>query len=319
MSDNNIVHVAVAVITNNAGQYFIARRPQEVHQGGLWEFPGGKVENTETVLEALKRELFEEVGITPVQASPLIKIHHKYTDSSVVLDVWCVNEFTGHAFGKEGQETCWINKSEFSLYDFPAANTAIINTIQLPDKYMITGNFESEEELLSKTHLGMQKGIKLIQFRAHHLSELSYFNYAKKIYDICNKENVTLLLNTSVDRYIRHRAYTFSHGLHLASKEIKFLTSLPFDNKVLISTSTHNQKELTDAEKSKVDFAVLSPVNSTLTHPDVTPIGWDRFKTLVEKSFLPIYALGGMKEEDIKKSKDYGGQGIAAIGEFWNE
>ena len=319
MPDNNIVHVAVAVITNNAGQYFIARRPEEVHQGGLWEFPGGKVEGTETVLEALKRELFEEIGITLVLASPLIKIHHEYTDKSVVLDVWCVNEFTGQAFGKEGQETRWINKSELSLYDFPAANTPIINTIQLPDKYMITGDFESEKDLLLKTHLGIQKGIKLIQFRAHHLSELSYFDYAKKIYAICNKENVTLLLNTSVDKYVGHRAHTFSQGLHLTSKEIKFLTSLSFDNKVLISTSIHNQKELTDAEKRKVDFAVLSPVKNTLTHPDVTPIGWDIFKKLVEKSFLPVYALGGMKEEDIKKSKECGAQGIAAIGEFWND
>ena len=119
MSENNIVHVAVAVIQDSHGQYFIAKRPQESHQGGLWEFPGGKVESNETVVEALKRELFEEIGITLVQASPLIQIHHNYSDKSVLLDVWSIDKFTGKAFGKEGQETCWINKSDFFSYDFP--------------------------------------------------------------------------------------------------------------------------------------------------------------------------------------------------------
>ena len=109
MSTNNIVHVAVAVIQDSHGQYFIAKRPLESHQGGLWEFPGGKVENNETVLDALKRELFEEVGIIPTHATPLIKIHHDYSDKSVLLDVWCIDNFSGTAFGKEGQEICWIN------------------------------------------------------------------------------------------------------------------------------------------------------------------------------------------------------------------
>ncbi len=76
MSLMNIVHVAVAVIKNQQGQFFIAQRPKRSHQGGLWEFPGGKIESNETVLDALNRELFEEVGITFSQASPLIRIHH---------------------------------------------------------------------------------------------------------------------------------------------------------------------------------------------------------------------------------------------------
>lgn len=319
MSDNNIVHVAVAVIQNSTGQYFIAKRPKEAHQGGLWEFPGGKVEDNETVVEALERELLEEIGIMLIQATPLIKIHHEYHDKSVVLDVRCVNEFTGQAFGKEGQETCWINKNEFSLYDFPEANRAIINTIQLPDKYMITGGFESEKELLSKIQLGFKKDIKLIQFRAHHLNELIYFDYAKKIYDICAKENVILLLNTSIEHYLKYNASNFSHGLHLTSKEIELFTSLSLDKKLLISTSIHSQRELIKAQERKIDFVVLSPVNKTQSHPNVTPLGWEGFKKLVEKSCLPVYALGGMKEEDLNKAKVSGAQGIAAIGAFWDE
>ena len=142
----NIVHVAVAVVKNRSGQYFIAKRPLDSHQGGLWEFPGGKIEDNESVLDALKRELFEEIGIELIKATPLIQIQHNYSDKSVLLDVWNVDEYSQDAFGNEGQETCWVQNDELSLYDFPAANIPIIKAIQLPDKCMITGNFNNEKE-----------------------------------------------------------------------------------------------------------------------------------------------------------------------------
>ena len=319
MPENNIVHVAVAVIQDGHGQYFIAKRPQESHQGGLWEFPGGKVENNETVVEALKRELFEEIGITLIQAKPLIQIHHNYSDKSVLLDVWCIDEFTGKAFGKEGQETCWINKSELSLYKFPVANLKIIKAIQLPDKYMITGAFEDEKELLTRVQSGLKKGIKLVQFRAHSLSKVKYLNYAKQLYDICEIEKAKLLLNTSIENYKKYNAHQFSHGLHLTTKEIDSFSSELLENNLLIATSIHNQEELLIAENNNVDFVVLSPVNKTRSHPDIIPLGWSDFKKITAKAHVPVYALGGMKEQDLKTSKDNGAQGIAAIGEFWSD
>ena len=318
MSNKNIVHIAVAVIQNSLGQYLIAKRPQETHQGGLWEFPGGKVESNETVVAALKRELLEEVGITITQSSPLIKIHHDYNDKSVLLDVWQVEKFTGDAFGREGQKTCWTNKSDFLLYDFPAANLPIITAIKLPDKYMITGDFKSEDELLSRIKSGVKKGIELLQFRAHHLREADYFTYAKKIHEFCKIENVTLLLNTSIEKYNNNNAFYFSDGVHLTKNEIGLLTSDCF-SEILVSTSVHDEKELLAAEKSNVDLVLLSPVNKTRTHPNTIPLGWDEFESLTKKANIPVYALGGMKVKDIKTSKAHGGQGIAAIGEFWSE
>jgi len=318
MSSKNIAHVAVAVIKNRHGQFLIAKRSENTHQGGLWEFPGGKVENNETVLEALKRELFEELGIRLIQATPLIQIPHDYGDKSVLLDVWCVDEFTGNAFGKEGQETYWINTSEFSLYDFPVANVPIITAIQLPDKYMITGDFKTEKELLLKIQSGLDKNIKLIQFRAYDLPEDVYFNYAKSLYDLCERENAQLMLNTSVKKYKKYKAYNFSHGLHLNSKEMKSFSSGELDEDVLVSTSTHNYEELLLPEKMDVDFILLSPVSATESHPNSIPLGWKKFKQLTEQVTIPVYALGGMTAGDIEKAKINGAQGIAAIGEFWN-
>lgn len=318
MSTKNIVHVAVAVIKNGEGQYFIAKRPQESHQGGLWEFPGGKVENNETVFDALKRELFEEIGITLLEATPLIQINHDYGDKSVYLDVFKIDDFSEEAFAKEGQKIRWIEKSDFSLYEFPIANIPIINAIQLPEKYMVTGKFSNENDLLSRIQVSIRNGIQLIQFRAQNLEEELYFDYAKKMHSICKKENVKLLLNTSVDNYKKYSADKFSHGLHLNSKELEYYFPDDFDKELLVSTSTHNQDEISLSESKNVSFIVLSPVNATLSHPDTVPLGWDKFRELTQKATMPVYALGGMKVELLDKAKICGAQGIAAIGEFWD-
>ena len=164
-------HVAVAVIVNQNNEVLVALRPDHVHQGGLWEFPGGKVESNETVISALQRELTEEIGITLLNATQLIRIHHDYDDKSVLLDVWCVNEFSGEAFGKEGQKTSWVSKEDFHLYKFPEANFPIIKALDLPDKYMITGEFNDEEDLLARVRKGLNKVIQLIQFRSPDLEE----------------------------------------------------------------------------------------------------------------------------------------------------
>jgi 8-oxo-dGTP diphosphatase len=128
---NKRVHVAVGVIFNSQGQILIARRHDDAHQGGLWEFPGGKVESDETVCDALARELHEELGINIQTSSckPLIEIRHDYSDKVVLLDVWTVSKFDGEASGKEGQPLRWVDRSQLSGYDFPAANIAIIDAI----------------------------------------------------------------------------------------------------------------------------------------------------------------------------------------------
>lgn len=123
-----LVHVAVGVIVGGLG-ILIARRPESAHQGGLWEFPGGKVEVGEPVQEALARELDEELGITVTGPQPLIEIKHDYGDKQVLLDVWWVTAFSGEPRGKEGQPIAWVKPEKLSDYAFPAANQPIITAI----------------------------------------------------------------------------------------------------------------------------------------------------------------------------------------------
>ena len=121
-----LIHVAVGVIVSPTGKILISKRPDHVHQGGLWEFPGGKVDGNETVEEALARELYEELGITSLTIEPLIGIRHDYPDKSVFLDVWYVTQFVGEPTGNEGQAICWVERLELGNYQFPAANQPII-------------------------------------------------------------------------------------------------------------------------------------------------------------------------------------------------
>lgn len=125
---SQIVHVAVGVI-KQSNQYFLTKRLSHSHQGGKWEFPGGKVETNETVAQALSRELKEEVAIDVLTCTPLTQIKHDYDDKSVHLEVFIVDNFLGQCRTLEGQEGAWFTLDEFKHLNFPAANKAIIDLL----------------------------------------------------------------------------------------------------------------------------------------------------------------------------------------------
>jgi 8-oxo-dGTP diphosphatase len=129
VNKNSTVHVAVGVLLNDNHEVLIAMRPAESHQGGLWEFPGGKVEEGESVEYALNREFKEELGISVQACTPLIQIRHEYSDKLVMLDVWLIEKFSGIPQGREGQAIEWRALSKLRAVDFPKANDRIIREL----------------------------------------------------------------------------------------------------------------------------------------------------------------------------------------------
>jgi len=127
------VHVAVAVIVNSDNQVLIALRHKDQHQGGFWEFPGGKVKPQEQVYDALSREIKEELGLQILQAKPLIEVIHDYGDTVVFLDVWLVMDYVGQPKGCEGQAIRWCVIDALQTEEFPAANEPIIDALQRLD------------------------------------------------------------------------------------------------------------------------------------------------------------------------------------------
>ncbi len=125
------LHVVAAVIFGQDGRILLARRPEHKHQGGKWEFPGGKVKATESATVALARELTEELGIIadPEKMEPFLEVRHRYPEKNIFLDIWLVHAFSGEPAGCEGQEIGWFSKQELPGLGFPAANAAILEKL----------------------------------------------------------------------------------------------------------------------------------------------------------------------------------------------
>ncbi|MCF6337345.1 MAG: Nudix family hydrolase [Gammaproteobacteria bacterium] len=318
----SVLHVAVAAIFDERGRVLIARRPTHVHQGGLWEFPGGKVEPGETVREALARELREELGLDVQQARPLIRIRHDYPDKSVLLDVWRVDNFGSETLsvalsiakkGREGQPLLWVQPHELSDYDFPAANIPIVTAIQLPDYYLVTPNPDDDSPVfLTQLETRLRDGIRLVQLRAKTLSETDYLALAKQCQGLCEQHDAALMLNADPGLV----AEVGAAGVHLDSGRLESLSERP-DVK-WVSASCHSPEQLLQAEKLGADFVMLSPVAATASHPDIVPLGWEQFQVLADLAHCPVYALGGMTPADLQQAFAHGAQGVAAIRALWD-
>ncbi|MEX2320395.1 MAG: 8-oxo-dGTP diphosphatase MutT [Saccharospirillum sp.] len=134
-ADRKTVHVAVGMVVRD-GQILIAKRQDHQHQGGLWEFPGGKVEPGETTPQALVREFQEEVGLelAPEHMTPLMQLPFDYGDKTVLLDTWVCEHSQGVARGCEGQVIQWVAAAELDDYSFPEANAALIAKFRETEK-----------------------------------------------------------------------------------------------------------------------------------------------------------------------------------------
>lgn len=130
-----LINVAVAVIFNDKRHILVTQRSPDASHGGLWEFPGGKIESDEAPIDALHREIWEEVGLNELKADFLSMISHEYTDKKVNLFVYCVNSYQGKAVCRESQsDLLWLPLPELRNYSFPAANLAILSLLENREK-----------------------------------------------------------------------------------------------------------------------------------------------------------------------------------------
>lgn len=122
--------IGVAVIYDDSGRILIDRRRQEGLLGGLWEFPGGKIEPGETVEECVRREIQEELGIDIEVQDALITIDHTYSHFKVTLNAFNCLHLSGEPQPIECDEVKWVTLDEIDAYPFPKANGRIIEAIK---------------------------------------------------------------------------------------------------------------------------------------------------------------------------------------------
>jgi 8-oxo-dGTP diphosphatase len=308
------IHVAAGAVGDPQGRILITRRPDAVHQGGLWEFPGGKLEPGETPVEGLARELREELGIRVLSSRPLIRVHHDYGDRRILLDVHRVTAFDGDPSGREGQPMAWVRPDVMDPVTFPAADRPVITALRLPELYLITGEDPSEpDRFLDRLSHALSGGIRLVQLRAHARRNAEYADLAESAFQLCERHGAHLLLNRAPSQ-VRDLP---CHGLHLTASRLAGLARRPLDGRCLVGASCHGAEDLARAAVLGLDYALLSPVLATASHPDARPLGWEGFARLVDAASLPVYALGGLGPADLDQAFSKGGQGVAAIRGLW--
>jgi A/G-specific adenine glycosylase len=122
-------HIAVGVIRKN-GRILITRRKEEGLLGGLWEFPGGKVEPGETAGEACRREIAEEVNLSVDVGSLITRVDHAYTHFKVSVDVFECDYGAGEVALNGPTDHRWIVLEEAEQYAFPAVNRKIFEVLR---------------------------------------------------------------------------------------------------------------------------------------------------------------------------------------------
>ncbi len=123
--------IGVAVISNEAGEILIDKRKMSGAMGGLWEFPGGKIEAGETIVDCIVREIREELAIEISVGEHLITIDHTYPTIRVTLIAHHCKHISGVPQPIESDEIRWVKIGDLNEYQFPDANVAIIRAIEL--------------------------------------------------------------------------------------------------------------------------------------------------------------------------------------------
>jgi len=312
MSGSNIINAAVAVLIREDGQVLLAQRPEGKPWAGWWEFPGGKMEEGETAFESLQRELQEELGTQALEAYPWLTRTFAYPEKIVKLHFFIVRRWQQPPHGREGQLLSWQEPSQLEVSPMLPANEPILAALTLPSIYALTNLAELGESLFfDQLDRALKSGISLIQVREKQLSMPALKLFAKQVLTVAHAHSARVLINDDI--YLAQALG--ADGVHLSSRQLMQLKQKP--DGLLCAASCHNPAELAHAQALGLDFAVLSPVLPTLSHPSATPLGWPAFMQMAMDSSIPVYALGGLRHSDLPSAWQHGAHGIAMQRGAW--
>jgi 8-oxo-dGTP diphosphatase len=309
------MHVVAGVLVDGAGRILIAQRPPGKHLAGMWEFPGGKLEPGETPLMALERELGEELGIAvdPLSFEALVRIPWQYGERGMLLEAILVRAWAGEPKALDAAEIRWLDPRDIDPALLAPADRPILATTWLPPHYPITPPGMSADEAAAWLTSALARGERLLQLRLPGLPVDVVRAVAARILPEVRALGATLLLNRDVDGAL---ALGEGVGVHLVASQLLSLDTRPLPLSRTVAASCHGAVELARASALGCDFATLSPVHATASHPDAEPLGWPRFAQLAEAASLPVYALGGLGPDDGMEARLHAAQGVAGIRGF---
>jgi 8-oxo-dGTP diphosphatase len=307
-----IVDVAAAVLQKPDGTFLLAQRPPDKIWAGYWEFPGGKIEPGETPYHALVRELREELGIEVETTYPWVTRVFTYPHATVRLHFFRVTEWSGKMHPHEGQEFSWQRVPEVTVAPVLPANAPILRALALPPLYAISNVKElGEEEFLRRLEAALKSGLRLVQLREKNYARDELRELALKMLPLMKTCGARLIVNADIALAQEIGA----DGVQLTATQLAELKARP--DLPWCGASCHSLEELHRAEQLGCDFALLSPVLPTLSHPGEPALGWNRFFEIVNGCSIPVYALGGLTHADMQTAWQHGAQGISLLRQAW--
>jgi len=301
-----ITEVAVAIFLKSDGTFLLSSRPEGKPYPGYWEFPGGKVETGETVLQAMIRELVEELNVTITAATPWFSFIMQYTHVTVRLHCWRVSAWHGEMRGMEGQHFEWQRLDALTVGPTLPGCMPIFKALALPSVYAITNASEAgAANYLVQLERALERGLKLVQIREKNMSGGDLLQFAQEVVKKAHAHGAKVLVNSDADLAMRVGA----DGVHLTATQLGRCSERP--DFPLVAASTHGRDEIERAAELKLDFVVLGAVKPTQTHPGQLSLGWPRFAEMVHATPLPVYALGGLTIDAMGIAIQHGAHGVA--------
>lgn len=312
---STVLDIAVGVLVDRHGRLLIARRRPDTPGAGYWEFPGGKREPGESLFDCLARELAEEIGVTDLVGEPLIRFAHDRGPRPVRLHVWRIDRWTGEPGGREGQRVQWVDRHALDDYELLPATDVILAALALPRRYLITPRLAdaARTDWFAALDEALAGGVRLLRLRDPDLSDTAYAELAEAVIDRAHRQSTAVLL----DRDAGLVSDLNADGLHWSAERIAAAGSRPVPADRWFAASAHDERELQAAIAAGADFATLSPVAATASHPEAAALGWPGFENRRADHPLPVYALGGLEIFDEPHALDHNAQGIAAIRGLW--
>ncbi len=308
----NTVAVAAGILFDPQGRVLLGQRPASKVYAGYWEFPGGKVESGESLRQALDRELKEELGIDVTQADPWMTQQFDYPHARVRIRFFRVTAWQGELTALEHSALAWQHPGAFDLAPMLPANTPMLAALTLPAEYAISQSQAlGEAVFLAALEQRLQGGLRLLQLREPLLAPSDWPGWAAGVIERCHAKGAQVLVNSGAPAIV----HAMADGLHLRAVDLMRCRERPAAR--IVGASCHDAAELAQAARIGADFALIGPVLATPSHPGQNGIGWPEFGRLADQALLPVYAIGGLRSDDLPVARTHGAHGLALLSAAW--
>ena len=310
MTQRQTIEVVAGVIRRGDGKILICLRPKYLDQGGLWEFPGGKREDGESRIGALRRELNEELGIEIRSALPLLRLTHRYPNKTVDLDVWEVSAWRGSARGREGQKIKWVTPSMLGCYAFPEANRTIITAAGLPRVASVMPELRGDTALsLATLDAWLSAGARCFVLCDQYLIDNPDNRILAQIGHRMSRFNAKLVLDWSVR--------TSTAATDVDHRQLLESIKGQIDCGILAGSPCRTPAHLEQARQVGADLLFIGPLDSADFATSNDAINWLDTLRLAARTTIPAFAFGNLGPQDTAQAIASGCQGVLLPSFVW--